>query len=204
VSDTVYNAERDLREAKAMAEGLVPYVYEDILYGRTRGGLFGSGNMPALTGGALLMRLRRLRTLEDILSPAQRDQLNQIERQHESIRSEWQQHYIEKLHREGESRLKAMNTFFDECGEDPRQCANIYLPEVLRRTTVQEIVRALDELSEPHEELTKAMHYVDNRLHKFTQPDGFIWADDLATAYPADEFWWMYAKPPRVERETQN
>lgn len=201
MSDTVYNADRDLREARAMAEGLIPYVYEETLYGRTRGGMFGSGNLPALTIGALLMRLRRLRALEDILSPAQRDLLSQIERQHEAARSEWRQHYLEKLHREGESRLKAMNTFFDECADDPRQCPNIYLPEVLRRTIVQEIARALEELGEEHGELIKAMRRVDTKLRGYTQPADFIWASDLAGVYPPGEFWWMYAAPPRTERE---
>jgi hypothetical protein len=53
--------ERDLNEARDMANGLADYVRGDQLYGSVGGGLFGSGNKPALTVGALLLRLRRLR-----------------------------------------------------------------------------------------------------------------------------------------------
>ncbi|MBK8027619.1 MAG: hypothetical protein IPK19_41130 [Chloroflexi bacterium] len=201
MSESSFSADRDLKEAKAMVEGLTSYIQEETLYGHTRGGMFGSGNMPALTIGALLMRLRRLRALEATLSPAQRDQLGQIERLHDSVRSEWRNHYLEKLHREGTSRLKAMNTFFEECTDDPRQCPNIYLPEALRRTIVQEIARMLESLGEEHEELKKAMRRVDGKLRGFTQPNGFLWASELEAIYPADEFWWLYARPPRTDRE---
>ncbi|MDZ4771179.1 MAG: hypothetical protein SGJ24_18820 [Chloroflexota bacterium] len=199
MTEKTFNADRDLREAKAMVDALVPYVYEDALYGRTGGGLFGGSAMPALTIGSLLLRLRRLRELDERLSPAQRDQLGQIAKAHDGIMSEWRQHYVEKLHREGESRLKAMRTFFDECEESPRQCANIYLPEVVRRTIVQEIVRVLKMLEEPHDELVKAMRGVDSKLRRFTEPAAFLWEPDLQMVYPQSEFWWLYAVPPRAE-----
>ncbi|MBL8130969.1 MAG: hypothetical protein JNL42_03855 [Anaerolineae bacterium] len=201
MSETLYSAERDLKEARAMVEGLADYVQEEPLYGRTRGGMFGSGSMPALTIGALQMRLRRLRALDLGLSPAQRDQLSQIERQHDAARSEWRNHYLEKMHREGESRLKAMNTFFEECLDDPRQCPNIYLPEALRRTIVQEIALALTHMGEGHDELIKAMRRVDGKLRSVVQPCEFVWAAELETVYPAAEFWWLHAKPPRVDRD---
>lgn len=198
MSPSSYTLERDLREAKAMTEALIPYVYEETLYGATRTGMFGGGNMPALTIGALLMRLRRLRALDSHLTPEQKGQLAQLEDQHASVRKEWREHYLTKLHREGESRLKAMNTFFDECDEDPRQCPNVYLPEVLRRTIVQEIARALTEQEGADEKLTREMRRIDGKLRRVTQPAEFVWDKDLKEAYPETEFWWMYAKPPRV------
>ncbi len=199
--DRAFDADRDLREAKAMVDGLVPYVYEDALYGRTKTGLFGGSAMPALTIGGLLLRLRRLEAIADRLSPAQRDQLSQVSAAHDAIRAEWRQHYIEKLQREGASRLKAMATFFEECEDSPRSCAGIYPPEVLRRTIVQEVMRALAAQGEPHDELLKAMRGVDGKLRRFTAPTDFLWEDALIPAYPQGEFWWLYAAPPRSDRD---
>ncbi|MEL6526404.1 MAG: hypothetical protein AAFQ07_11920, partial [Chloroflexota bacterium] len=56
-----YDINKDLKEAKAMADGLADYLRGDVLYGSTQGGFF--SRMPSLTVGALLMRLRRLDAL---------------------------------------------------------------------------------------------------------------------------------------------
>lgn len=201
MSSVSYDPSRDLREAKAMADGLIPYVYEEPLYGTMRGGMFGSGNMPALTVGALLLRLRRLRAVEEMLTDQQRQQLSDIEQKHEAVRKEWRNHYVEKLRREGESRLKAMNTFFEECSDNPSQCANIYLPEVLRRTIVQEVSHALTDLNEADDELGTSMRRVDSRLRQFAKPADFQWASGLEDVYPQNEYWWLYAAPPKTNRE---
>ena len=50
MAEQKFSIERDVKEAQAMAAALVPYVYEDELYGRI------GMNMPSLTIGALLMR----------------------------------------------------------------------------------------------------------------------------------------------------
>jgi len=202
MSTSPYDIDRDLREAKALADGLIPYLYESALYGSVRTGLFGGGNMPALTIGAVLLRLRRLRALADRLSAPQREQLSAIERTHDNARAEWRQHYGDKLNQEALSRLKAMATFFDECEETPRQCAGIYPPEVLRRTIVQEIKRALEESGTVSEELTKELRRVDGKLRRFAQPAPFLWHPNLEAVYPPTEFWWLYAHPPIGDRES--
>lgn len=198
MSETTYALERDLKEAEAMAQALIPYVYEDTLYGTVGGrGLFGGGGMPSLTLGALLMRLRRLHALEEQLTESQRALLAEIDAQHDSVRREWTQHYNEKLTREAESRLKAMDTFFQECEEDRRICANAYLPEALRRTIVQEIVTALEESGLPTTEITRQARAVDSKLRRFSEPSEFVWAPELASVYPATSYPWLYARPPQ-------
>ncbi|MEP7293905.1 MAG: hypothetical protein ABI835_19105, partial [Chloroflexota bacterium] len=99
MSEANYTIDRDLTEAKALADHLIPYVYEDQVYGSI-GGMFGSSNLPSLTVGALLMRLRRLHALEGQLSEAQKAQLAAIDAQNESARKEWTIHYHNKLAQE--------------------------------------------------------------------------------------------------------
>ncbi len=199
MSETTYSVDRDLKEAAAMASGLETYVRGTNLYGSVGGGLF-SSNMPSLTIGALLMRLRRLRAQFDSLTPDQRSRLEQAEAAHEKARREWTHHYTEKLTQEGFSRLKAMNTFFEECGERaldrPNPCASIYLPEALRRTIVQEILIAMHDSNLPTDALSAEARKIDGRLRRYTAPSDFIWAAELEAIYPRSPYWWLYAKPP--------
>lgn len=203
MSETSYALDRDLREAEAMANGLIPYVHEDRLYGSVgSGGLFGGGTMPSLTIGALLMRLRRLHALEATLNDAQRAKLAQIDAKHDEARREWTLHYTEKLEQEAKSRLKAMNAFFEECEDSLRICRNNYQPETLRRTIVHDIDEVLTELGEHSEDLDRALRTVDNKLRRYTEASDFVWAKELEPAYPRDEYWWLYAMPPKPDDNT--
>jgi hypothetical protein len=196
VSETIYDLARDLREAQAMANALVPYVHEDALYGRVGGrGLFSASAMPSLTIGALLMRVRRLRALEARLSAPERETLKAVEAQIESVRQTWTLHFSEKLVKEANSRLRAIEQYFKECEDDPRLCAGAYLPEALRRTIVQEIAAALESYDLPVTDLQRSMRLVDGKLRRHTEPSAFIWAAALQPVYPDPPFWWLYAKP---------
>lgn len=197
MAETTYRLDQDLREAQAMANALIPYVYEDQLYGKVgSGGLFSSSKMPSLTLGALLMRLRRLHAFEDQMTEEQRAALAKTDAQHENVREEWTLHYNNKLVQEALSRLKMMGQYFGECRDDPRLCASAYLPEALRRTITQEIADAMKRYDTPSEEVTRAMRNADGNLRRYTQSSEFIWAKDLQPIYPQTTFWWLYAKPP--------
>src|SRR5687767_3335194 len=132
-----YSIDRDLNELQAMAAALIPYIYEDELYGRV------GMNMPSLTVGAVLLRLHRLKALASQLAPAQHTVLDQAATQVEAVKKEWGSHFEKKLMREAEARLRDLMTYMREAKEEPRIAANAYLPEALRRTMVQEILDAL-------------------------------------------------------------
>ncbi len=195
MADKNYAIAQDLKEAQAMVDGLDNYVRHDQLYGSI-GGLFSGGNMPSLTIGALLMRLRRLYMFEAQMSGEQRGQLEAITHKHETVRKEWRLHYDAKMLREANSRLDAMAHFFEECSSDPRLCARVYLPEVQRRTVVEEILIAMRELGMEDAELSKKVRGVDGRLRRFTQPAPFVWDSALKPVYSETQFWWMYSHPP--------
>lgn len=190
MSEQTYSIERDLKEAQAMAEQLVPYVYENELYGRL------GGNMPSLTLGALLMRLRRLRAQRGRMSDAQAARLEQIEAQHQAAKNEWQTHYEKKLLREVKARLRDMGAYFDECEHDPRLCASAYLPEALRRTMIEEIIGVIDEGELHRSGLLDDLKKADTKLRRYVRPSEFIWAEALRPIYPLEKFWWLYQRPP--------
>lgn len=194
-----YTVDQDIREAQAMVDGLERYLKGDQLYGTVGGGgIFSGGNMPSLTVGALLMRLRRLDALRDKLSEQQRQQLALITDKHNAVRKEWRYHYEQKLTWEANSRLDAMRTFFEECS-DPKLCARIYLPEVLRRTIVEECLIVLQDLNvELDDALKLKIKGTDSRLRRFVKPASFVWAAELQSAYDEKRFWWMYSRPPEI------
>lgn len=192
-----YSIDTDLKEASAMSESLVPYVHEKELYGKAGGGGF-FNKLPAMTIGGLVMRLRRLDTLRDQLTPAQAEKLDQAQSHMREIAKEWRVHFTEKMVREANSRLDAMKQYFDECASSERQCANYYNPEILRRTTVQELLIAMDDLGitvEP--ELKQKVAGTDSKLRRYVRPADFVWAETLKPAYPEQPFWWMYQRPPK-------
>ncbi len=197
MAEPKYSIDRDLAEAKSMADHLIPYVYGDQLYASI-GGMFSTGATPSLTIGALLMRLHRLRALEASLTPEQQANLTEIEARNDAVRSEWSVHYNEKLVNEATSRLHMIESFFADCAEDPRSCYSNYPPEAMRRTIVQDIDHELHRLhlSDSHLELT--MRRIDGQLHHYATKTDFIWAPELQPAYPSNVYWWLYACPPRA------
>lgn len=187
MAEQKFSIERDLKEAQAMAAALVPYVYEDELYGRI------GMNMPSLTIGALLMRLHRLRALASRLTPEQLSTLEQAEAQTQSARREWTSHFEKKLTREAEARMRDILTYLREAKESPRSGDNGYLLEAVRRTIVQELLNAMPE-DVRRAELAKAAE-VDSGLRRSLYDSDFIWTKDLEPVYPSSTYWWLYKRP---------
>ncbi len=191
-----YSFDQDLREAEAMVNGLENYLKGDELYTSMGGGFLGFGNMPALTVGALLMRLRRLNDLRMQLNSDQRERLHAINQKHEAIRSEWRAHYDKKLLWEANSRLDAIRHYFAEAAQSMDMAANAYKPEQLRRTIVQDILNTLPDLNIHSAELDTKVREIDNRLSSLAgDRAGFLWDAQLEPAYPQKDYWWLYRKP---------
>jgi hypothetical protein len=197
-----YKIERDLSEAQKMAEGLTEYVRGTELYGHTGAGFFGGGDTPALTIGALLLRLRRLNALQDKLTPEQRRQLQTIQERFENARNEWRLHYEGKLLKEANSRLDNIRTYVKEATDAPRSARGNYPTEALRRTIVQEVLREMHDLNLDSAEVDTKRRDVDGRLRGLLKSAPFLWDAQLQAAYPEQEFWWLYHAPedPSTEK----
>lgn len=185
----------DLSEAEAMGKALERYLKNDVLYDTIGGGIFGSGSMPALTLGAFVMRLRRLRVLFDQLTEPQRRSLEALDALNAGALENKRTRYEKKIVYEANSRLKAMAMFFEECRANPRGCASIYKPEALRRTVIEEIRLVMAEQHMESAELEEGLRKTDSRLRGVAPKSGFLWDAQLQPAYPESRFWWLYALP---------
>ena len=194
MSERKYSVDNDLKEAQHMVEALESYVYQNQLYMPiSGGGIFNP--MPALTVGAVLLRLRRLRALYEQLSPAQRTTVDGLVEQHEKVWNEWRVHYEKKLIEEGQSRLKLLSSYLQDCKEDPRACAANYPAEVLRRTIVQEITEFMEHHGIHSAEIDRGIARVDSQLRGYVKAEGFLWSPTLQPVYPKEPFWWLYSEP---------
>lgn len=195
-----YNIFDDLHELQQMTKSLRGYLRRNDLYGNIGGGIFTGGGAPNFTIGTILLRIRRITLLDDMLDEKRQAQFEKAKAQHDDIRAENTQRYIERMAREANSRLDAMKTFFEECRDQPNSCSRIYNPEAFRRTVIAELMTALAEADYESAELSQKLRATDKRLRGYVQPNDFIWDELLAPVYSEGEFWWLYHAPPTQER----
>jgi len=195
-----YKIDKDLSEAQQMVDGLEVYVRGTDLYGHTDG-LFGSGDSPALTIGAFLLRLRRLEAKQEQLNTTQRSELRVIHDTWYQVRNEWRVHYESKLLQEAKSRLDNVNTYVVEAMDSPRTAHVNYATEALRRTIVGEVLREMETLGIESAEVHAKRRDVDSKLRGLVQSVPFQWDEGLQDVYPDLEFWWLYQAPEDITVE---
>jgi len=185
-----FDLDRDVRTVEAMAARLKPYVYENELYGLM------PGDLPRLTVGGLLMRLRRLSALTDQLSPKQQNIVQSAQQQLDAIRKEWGVAYEGKLQRELTARLNSLGQFLSECHESPRRCFDGYPSAIEKRVIAQAIADEMEARNTATTITRASLTDFDNNLRRYVKPtDAFIWDARLEPAYPRDQYWYLYVEP---------
>lgn len=190
-----YSLVHDLTQLEHMVERLHEYVLGDKLYLPLSAGYSRASTLPQLSIGALLLRRRRLRCLRASLNTSQHERLAAALAQHDAVQREWTVHYERKVKQEVPARLNQMRYFFRDCQENPAGCASAYLMEALRRTTVQEMLLALEEFGYEKRDITPGVEQTDIALRRLLRTGGFIWSERLEPVYPRREFWWLYGSP---------
>jgi type IV secretory pathway VirB4 component len=181
-----FDAEKTLRALTAMTSNLTPYLYESELFGEL------GSRLPKLTIGGLLLRLHQLRGLTHLLDSDQQDQLNTATINFESTRAEWTVHYEEKVLRELQSRLDALNWYLEDCNESPSSCAAGWPNEAEKRTVVAHLHDEAVRLDILTDKLTQKLSSTDSGIRRYFENGEFAWDEVLQTVYPREKFWWLY------------
>lgn len=185
-----------------MAAALLPFIYEERLTGDLYGGAFSrQGRVkPQLALGEFLLRRRRLAHLlaeqgEAAQSARLQARLDEIIERQEAVQQEWAVHYQRKLREELAWRGRRMQAFLREQREEGGGLGG-FAAEARRRTLAQELWR--EQWARRHEEdaqeARRMLAEIDGELRPLTSPAPFVWDAPLASVYPAEEFWWLYAK----------
>jgi hypothetical protein len=183
-----YDPGQEVRIVETMASQLVPYVYQDELYGLM------PNTMPRLTVGGLLMRLYRLTAVASQLTAPQQASFKTAQTKLETTKRDWPVAYEGKIAREFQSRITALNQSFAECADNPKQCAESYGVNAEKRAILQALADEAESLNVFTQDMKGGLNSVDNKIHRYTEPGEFIWSERVQSIYPKDKYFFLYVK----------
>lgn len=182
-----YDLNLDVRTVEAMAERLVPYVYQEELYGLM------PSNLPKLTVGGLLMRVARLQQLVELLSENQQQALKNAQAALAATKEAWHVHYVGKLHREFKSRLESLELYLSEASDNLRAFAENYNSQMEKRVICEGLLREAVGMEEPSPEMRNRLPGLDNGIRRYIEAGNFRWDSRLEAVYPSTDYWYLYA-----------
>jgi len=181
-----YDLNHDVDTVQAMASRLVPFVYENEIFGYT------PESLPKLTIGGLLMRLHRLALLDTLLSDEQRERLATAQQQVDSVKQKWLVAYTNKTTDELTMRINEWNQFLNECNQNEDECHEMYPSMVEKRVIAQALVNQARELNVLTPEIEERLNGIDSQLQDYFKAGSFVWDQRLQQAYPPDEYGFLY------------
>ena len=192
MSKTQYDIKRDLYELTSMALFLQQFITSNqIFYNTPHQNL---EQMPMMTLGTFLMRLRRLAALQSQLDIGSRAQLSAAVQTHEAVMKDWSVHYRIKLQGELQTRLNSLTNFLDNLNESSPDYEHDLLPELLARTAIEELLTQARALDDVDNELLGAIESIDRKWETLTHESYFHWDEQLRGVYPRTAYRWLYTE----------
>ena len=183
--------ERDLLILEEMVEGLGTYLLSDSTYWIT------AIDLPKLTIGGCLMRLRRLQILTELLLPAEQSRFQLVGQRFQAIIHEQVVRFEHRTHQELRARLQ-------EWMQDLRGYRLTNAADYADKVDVRVLMAdTLDYLAQPpyrtDPKIEHELAQLDEHLRHRWQSGDFVWPAIWQAAYPAETYWWLYG---RVVEET--
>jgi hypothetical protein len=150
--------------------------------------------LPRLTLGGLLLALQRLGAVERDLAPADAARLARSRSRIETERLRWAAGVGVKMAVEVRAHLNLWRAYIEELVESPARQADLYAGEVRQRAKLQ-LLRTAPEGAGFPEAGRREIEALDARLSRLFTPGPFVWATQLAPAFPTLEFWFLYGRP---------
>lgn len=188
MSKTTYDITRDLYELTTMALSLEQYITSDDVFYAPKGKF---SEVPTMTLGTFLMRLRRIAALQQQLDVGSRAQLGIAIQSHDNVLNEWSFHYQRKMEQELKTRLQSLRVFLDELSDVPESTHDM-LPELLARTAIEELLIQAGTNIEIDPNLRKDVEVIDTYWDSVTHDSYFHWDEKLRKVYPKPQYWWLY------------
>ncbi len=183
--------ERDLVVLQEMAGEMDDYLTSDVLFW-----LMMKGGMPKLTLGGYLVRQHRLLSLLDQLDQEMQDALNAAVFQFSQVLTERVVRLEQKAHVELEARIRQWGEYLKDLSWDRSAAVASYGAAVETRAILTALV---EKLQTPPYQLDPAIPpkvaLLDGNLRQHWQPGPFVWPEEWESAYPIDDYWWLYGGP---------
>ncbi len=151
--------------------------------------------LPKMTLGGLVERLRFLERHRDELTPEERDRLDRARDAYDTFVRRHFSQVAERLRREFKSYLGSWKWYLDELRENPRKAAD-YPAEVhnrVRLTTLLEEARRLGIELDPS--LVAQLEDLDAFLRSRWEKGPFVWHGHAAEDFDPDAHWYLFGRP---------
>jgi hypothetical protein len=180
------NVARELNLLKEMAADLSDYLLSDVLYWQ----MAGSGDLPKLSLGMLLLTRARLSAVADQLDSKQTNRLDETLRQIGATHERWRSTAEKKADQELHSRATLWQRYWDECRHEPSSCASSYPHEVTNRVIAQLLLREFPSLAKSANAML--LQPTDRAVRGRLQGEQPVWPPELQPAFPKTEFPYLY------------
>jgi hypothetical protein len=127
------------------------------------------------------------------MTPAQRAAFEDDLRRLDSTLQSWAVAAEAKADQELRMRLNLWQSFWADCDEEPRNCADHYPHEVSQRAIAELLLRELPRLRASDN--ARALPALDRAARARLTGDAFVWDPALQPAFPHDDFWFLYGRP---------
>lgn len=181
----------DLKILAAMAAEMDAYLKSETLYWQ-----MGYSDMPKLTLGGFLLRRHRLLNLAELMSEDEWLTMEKAIAQFNDALSDKIVRTEKRAHEELGVRARQWGTYLSDVQKHVPQVAVNYATAVENRAMISAITAFLQTAPfqlEAH--VLENTESLDKALRNHWQPGEFIWPEEWQTAYPPDEFWWLYGHP---------
>ena len=188
---------QDAAVLAAMAEQMPEYLDSDILYWPSP-----RAGMPALTLGGYLLREYRLSALAGLLPAELQAQVGKGITHFNQALADRVVRFEKKAHHELEARLRQWEEYLKDMDRGAFDRSSNYDTAVETRAIIQALI---DRLAMPpyRTEARPLQHLatLDTRLRGRFQSGEFIWPVEWASAYPRNEYWWLFGNPRISEKD---
>lgn len=142
---------------------------------------------PSLTLGGLLLAQTKLSSTR--LSGELRAEWDHLRPEFEAVQGRWRVAWEKKAVREFHARLSLWRDFLEEYRTNPKSNADRYGYEVSRRVMLHLLQPFAVDAPPAEKEMLRGL---DALLRSVFIPGGFIWEDWLESAFPAQNYWYLY------------
>ncbi len=184
-----------LLTARAMADELDDYFARDELFRQLIVHTPWGDELPRLSLGGLVERLRFLEAHRDELSDEERLLLESARQAYEEAVRRRPDQVAERLRREFKSYLHSWKWYLDELKENPEKAAD-YPAEVHNRVRLTTLLQEMERLGiEPDPEQRRQLEELDAWLRAHWQPGEFVWTGHDPADYDPETYWYLYGRP---------
>ncbi|KAA3663584.1 MAG: hypothetical protein DWQ04_10085 [Chloroflexi bacterium] len=179
----------DLTILEAMLDELPEYLMSDA----TRWPI--QADMPPLTIGGCLMRIHRLGKLQAQLPHLDKNRYDQAVLRFEDALIEKVVRFEKRTHQELHARLGEWSVCLRETYIQPKR----YIDKVDIRVVIEEMMLALQK--KPYhleQQVVQQIDVLDKNLKNRWHPGEFVWDVVWQSAYPLQNYWWLYGSPVAI------